>query len=1139
MIPSTGLPSVSFDLIHELVEEKRLSTQKNKSGIHGVKVGLSEENQLEFEEIDPDYKLSAIAFGSKEDRLIRYIRDEMILRGLDERSITRINPEVNNSHFHGIINTLKTVPRKLEPLTGQLLKLINIPSLLKEQALIRSLVAQMLKHASKKGACELLDVLGKNQDKSQAMGDLYQWVCKYGAEPLRTGFLAQVVIPECPACGSAITASTEMGKELNTILFGSADSEEKEKSLIDRLDRVAELMGSCKTHISLASAANIISRLACRTNSVLSTDDENNLNINMIKHSMLQAEKHYRDELTKTLIADLKKLSTQLIEIVSKGQQLDIEDTINIVIYCSRVINTLDDKTRKKLGSTLNWITSLTAIMGTQKALPHPPEEVIGQLELSQENLKQLGVPLSAPPSCFAASAAAYSEQAMNQALGISKKIVFQPEDEQLQMLRSNFADLKRGLPVRWTPVYSFEPYRNALRIKEDQLLEPGLSSLAEYRPVTYLFETTRTKVYSPGGIVIGYLPDQLNPWAVFKRNAYTNAFIDVMNKDTVNHLANNRQQRGVKRLADIEELGHKMTEKSKRYASLDQRVLTSSHFDTVRRKWTQPKPVNPGTLGCSPNSHNEVVVAPILPQAIGCQIHYLASENFTGNRSPFWELGTRLDCHKQIEDDIARIGIRKKLPFVVYDPALGSIREIGFYDQIVPEELKREINLQERITGGVQRLETSCQHCRIDKNHLEKLLVRAPLRQQLVFLTQPRPFSGNLDQACHTIFDQAFKLQTQLPNQPPGSSFNILRAPDDPAVTTQNLLERHFYCPRTEQELKNCLTTKVLPENLPDRIPPEEAIRRTIYCEWFCQLLKTEGYEFSQQEQLLLLYASLLSGAGTPEQAAELLKTTFKSYFDPQVLDAVKEALEQMNRRGYSNKPRVRLFQSILKFSSRLSEYCKGGSERKITAPYLKNKEQLDALGVPVNLLRQKKFTERLQQAIQGSIDLLQVSGESAFKDLREQKRFDIRHKLAPLNQGMDKKRQNRFRISPNLWNALHEQLKENCKRQVCLDAESLSGRVSPLVTQTSQLDAFDLPPSFNCLDLISSCSGEIRQALTPLHRHIAAHGLARPTGNLEVKELEKLGSDNSLLRAYTVESNKRPTTALLDSIKSPLEAI
>ena len=1125
MIPGTGLPPVNFDTIHELVEQKRKSKQDNKSGIHGVRVGLDENNQLEFEEVDPDDQLSAIVFGIKEKRLTRYIRDEMTLRGLDERTIKKIDPKIDNSDFRRIINTLKDSPRTLAPLTSLLIKLINIESLTQESKLMRPLVEKMLQHASQSDARELLDVLHNNQNRSQAMSELCTWARRYTPPPLRASFLTQVHVPECPASGSAIEASQEIGKALNTTLLGNADR--KEKSLMEGLAQASELMRTCNTHLSLASAANIVKVLASKNSNSLSADEQPN--IQLIKSSIAQVKTFFSNELTTKLIADLKSLSAQLVEAGSKGEKIDIESTVNIIIYCNNVMRTLDDEARKELSPALEWIAKLTTYIGCQTELPPVSEKIIEQLRLSQDGLKQLGVALPRPAPCSATST--HPGLAMRQPLGINRKIEFEPEDKQLQMLRSDFANLKRGLPVRYTPGYNFQPYLNAVEVKEGQLLDQGLSSLAEYRPVTYLFEKSRTKVYTPNGIVIGYLPEQLSPWAVFKKNAYTNAFINVRDRDAVNRLADDRRARGAKRLMELKELGHKMIEKSKRYASLDKRVLTSSHFDTTSGQWTQPKPVKSDTLRCTPLPHNEVVVAPILPQAIGCQVHHLAPENFTGNRSPFWELGTRLDCHKQIERDIAQTGINKKLPFIVYDPVHGSIREAGFYDQVVPEELRQEMDFQGRIRNDVRRLETSCQNCGIDKNHLEKLLVRIPLKRQLTFLTQPRQFSGSHDQACHTIFNQAFK-----PAQLPEPSHNALRAPDNPAVTTQNLLEQHFYCPRTEQELKQCLTTNLLPENLPDRIPPEEAIRRTIHCEWFCQLLETEGFAFSQQEQLLLQYASLLSDAGTPKQAAELLKTTFKPHFDPLVLDAVTEALEGINNRGYSDKPRVELFQRILKFSSRLSEYCKGGSAKKVTAPYLKNKEQLDALGVPVNLLRQDKFAERLQWAIQGSIDLLQVTGESGFDDRREQQRFDIRHRLAPLNREMDKKRQNRFRISPNLWNALHEQLQENCKRQICLNAEQQSRRTSPLVTQTSQLDAFDLPFSFNCLDLVSSGSDEIRQVLSPLHRHIAKNGLARPTGNLEVREFEKLYQDEGMMKAYGNEISKRPTTALLDSIKSPL---
>ncbi len=546
--------------------------------------------------------------------------------------------------------------------------------------------------------------------------------------------------------------------------------------------------------------------------------------------------------------------------------------------------------------------------------------------------------------------------------------------------------------------------------------------------------------------------------------------------------------------------------------------MKSSSHLDVTQQRWTQPKVIHhQDKLSKAIQPHNEAVFKSIPPKAIESSTHYLAPEDFEGNLSPYWHLGHRLDNHKQLEIDAQPLTGKRNLVFVVYNPEHSRIQEAGYWHELVPAELHNTKNLHQLLQTASDDLKNSAPRCGIDKHHLERMLVRAPLECQLRFMTKTNQLRQGINTACQTIWKTVF-----LPHRK-------LRGPDDPAATCQDLLDQFYYCPRNVDEVKTCFDMNVLPEAIPGRVPPEEAIRCAMNCEWFCQLLETEGFEFSQQEKLLLIYASLLANAEyTPEDSARLFSQCFGTHFNPAVLNSIKNALLNINNDQVAGDARTQLFQHVLRFATRLPHYCRGGGTGVIDDKSLDDTMRLQALSVPRELMAKAEFLTRLKEAIQGSIDLMEVTGDSAFRDNRTRKRFDERHTLKPLNPALDKERQHKFRTSANLWQAMHNQLMENSKRHTCKQA----GRP---VEQTLQLVEIDLPDNFQTLDLVSVCSNEIQRTLAPLCQHIRVKGIARPTGNLSVLDQQKVNTTTALKHLVEQEQQKRIPKQLLDVLPSP----
>ena len=935
--------------------------------------------------------------------------------------------------------------------------------------------------------------------------------------PMQATTRIRVPLKEIPESrmDTAVNVAGALARSMSDVAAGGANQED----MLRQLNLANQFICDSPTLLALGSSSNIVLTLTERRARASGHFDRQTFEM-LVKENIEAVRDYRRQQIETALYEELKELTTELIHCYANQCVPDDQSIDALRLYLHQLPQLLGEDTRRELRVVTDWLQQACEFP-LERQLP-PPEVIrllnIDLQELENEALRaefasltevDLAAPrtLPPPPVC---------QLAMSQPLCPGLPVDYEKEPEAIREVRANHANPKAGLPVRCIGHYQFGYFSNVYDVQARKLEDPGLSSMVMYRPVSYLFEGAKLNLFLNSGMIIGFDPAQLRPWAIFKRNAFTNAFTG-LSKEAVERQANDRAARAkAKRQGGVEALGEKMLERSRRYATLDKKLKTNSHFDVQRLRWTEPKEANSGVSN-SPVGHNEVIVGSIMPNAIAANIHCLDPECFAGNRTPFWYLGERLEQHCALEKDTARLSIKQSLPFVVYSPYFCSLIEVGSFEDMVPEALRGRRDLGQLIRDAGMQLHTSCKNHQIAHNTVDMLLVRAPMKAQLEFLHRHSGFPQGKEAALRSLWSVAFEPPIRL------------SAPDDPAATTQELLNRFYYSPRSFEEMKGCIARRKLPHNLAGRSSPVEGIQCAMNCEWFCQLLETEGVDFSGQEKLLLTYAALLDKAGERQgDAAVMLKKTFRQHFDPNLLEAMSEALDSRDRGDYHPDPRVRLFQHVLRFSSRLPSHCQGGGQNPVDDAWLADPAKLRALSVPEELLAKNDFVGRLMEGIHGTVDLMQVTGSGSFEDRRTRKRFDKRHGLAELTADLNMKRKDRFVVSGNVWREMHRQAEENCKRQVCVEAGCP-------VKQTLQLDAFSLPKALTTLDMLSVSRADVRESLKPLVQHIRGKGLARPTGNLTVTDRKKVDGTPAARKMLEEEERKRPGPDILDQVRSP----
>ncbi|MRI32889.1 hypothetical protein EOPP23_07815 [Endozoicomonas sp. OPT23] len=724
------------------------------------------------------------------------------------------------------------------------------------------------------------------------------------------------------------------------------------------------------------------------------------------------------------------------------------------------------------------------------------------------------------------------------------------PEDKNVQEIRENFRDLSRGLPVRCIGNDATEDQKNSLaqvvRIQKQMLDKDDVSTMETNRPVTHLFEGCKTMLYRDDGVIFCFKPEQLTSTAIFPKNVLSNEFKG-KSQDEVEAMADDEVRRGSRRFASVSALGRAMKERESHFATLDKTPCRPPYFsvnahkdswsgwvknwlplaDQINPGWTKPEQITAQyLLKDSMKSHNEHVVLDITPYAISSCLHYLAPIDFKKDHSIYWYLGARIEAIQTIKPMLHNLTHNPMLPMVVYDPSRGCIQEIVELSDILPEELVNYPMLAELLTENTQAWIESCKHWGINRASIEILMSRMPLKQQLAFmLHNSREARGGLNQLLPALYETVF-----LPAQP-------VRDPMNPTQTCQDLLDQYFYKPQSLNELSYCIENKKNPEDIRNPRTPEDAMRMAVSCESYCQLLESScNVQFSEQERLLLTYASmLLNSTSPPEQAAKHFRKHFSSIFPGPATEKIAKAIEQLNQAPDKTDNRLWLYQHILHTSFRMPAFARGqypelnkGEFPMVDDLRFEEHEQLEPLRLPEELRVNRDFRSGLTALLHGMCDLNEVTGEGYLKDHRKRGHFTQRHNTKPMTKQLNLERELKFRNPANLWTAMHDQLKENAKREIC-------NETSVRVDHTHQLDELDLPEDLNTFDLLTVTSAPVMEVLDPLTHHVEYNRLARPTHSLSHKDMELVKANPKLQQMIADEGYKRPPKDLLSDIKSP----
>ncbi len=735
--------------------------------------------------------------------------------------------------------------------------------------------------------------------------------------------------------------------------------------------------------------------------------------------------------------------------------------------------------------------------------------------------------------------------------MSAASRIRCQPEPEALKELRADFKDLSKGLPVRCIGMSvekDQKEYQGKLIDLQKKMFDnPDISSMETNRPVTNLFEGCKTSLYISSGITFCFRPGLLNSTAIFPKNVFTNDFIGKP-EHVVEKMADDESQRGCRRFASVYALGRAMKGREGFYGSLDKTLRHPPHFslDAHKDSWTasvkswipMASPHNPGWSEGDKvsevtdealvkgyiKSHNEHLVSDLIPHAIyGC-VHYLAPDSFSEGRSVYWNLGARIEAIQTIKHRIEAM-TQAPVLMVVYSPMRGRIQEAGELSDMIPDGLE-DWKIDDALRALTQQWIGDCTNQNINRLSIEILMARAPLKQQLLFMLQYSGLAtGGLNSIIKPLYESVFE-----PIRP-------IRSPEDPSLTCQDLLDQYYYCPQSIEELRHCIDKKINPEDTRRPRTAEDAMRMVVSCECYCQLLESScNIQFSEQENLLLMYASLLlNSTHPPEKAAEHFRNSFSKIFPGPATEKIAAAIELLNKPLAKEDNRLWLYQHVLQSAFRLPAFSRGqypktpGAQRPfITDVHFKSPEHLQHLKIPDDLMDNQKYRDGLEELLHGMCDLNEVTGAGALDDFRTREHFTTRHKTLPMTDKLNGLRATKFRTPANLWTAMHDQIKENAKREVCLAANAR-------IDHTHQLDEFDMPDDFNTYDLLTASSDTTQKALHPLNVHVNFRGLAKPTHSLSHKDAKEIEHTPALKQMILDEDYKRPSQELLNEIRSP----
>ncbi|MGI9277195.1 MAG: hypothetical protein ACR2PT_20405 [Endozoicomonas sp.] len=1167
MLPDSG-NSAPFNpqQLLEAINNHKVTRPGENPG--GIRIGLNENNQPEFQPVASSAQWSSGAHGQvkvdpfkvSENRLIQALNGACIEKQLKHRTIERNEQgmltlaneaiEANLKRLAGLQSTVsgrsskapadrprRDFQKTLHELNEniQAIRFNACSEQLQSQTSYKEVVstvetcddAEELEQLAKK-IYEMMSHRGYLTPQMNAAHKRIQNIIRAKRRELRLAHWQEparkVYIPQLNEPVGQTPKARETARELLTGLCTKITSDKAHAEFISTLEKACQ-------HMQRATSLQGLSEVARELQETIEREAgkpgfNQRLYEGFVKEILAQVQKFCQERLSCQVKMQVKALSEELVCTYQNGCCPDKLSARALVDYSQALLHSLDEKNKGLFLSTVQWLAAIGN--NPQSDYLPPPPEVQAFLEIDLQSLANEGLRVACiycadPMALYGVvdSQAPVCQLALSLPEAEGVPVRYQEEPAAIVEIRENFSDPKVGLPVRRAKGSSYIDYFFDVDLRERQGGATG--GMDQYRPVTYLMKGARLRVYCDDGVVLGFDPGKVKPWAIYKKNALTNKLMGKSQKE-VEALADSRAQReNTKRLCDIEALGEKMLEHAERRGSLDRQVTSGSHFDVKKRQWTQPR-IKMKDNSFFPEPHNEVVVQGIQPNMIACNVHSLDPWLFEqGRRSSFYALAETLGRHREVESYIKHYCKEdRKIPVVVHAPFFGSIIETGYFEDMVPEELQgKGVELEQVLKKHSVELLQNCEKNNVNHVMFQQLMVRAPMKAQLDFLTKHSSFPGGVAATLDALWAMLSPSELKL------------TAPDDVAVTTQELLNRLVYSPRSRKEADHCLKQGMSPNRLAGRTAPQEVVRCAMNSEWFCQLLETEGVDFSRQEKLALCYASLLRNcADSPQDAARLLQSCFSQYLDPGLVKAVAGALQSIDEHHLDPNPRIQLYQHVLRFSCRLDSLVSGTSRQKVTDEYLSSPDTMRALSVPEELLAKPEFVERLLEAIHGSIDLMEVTGNGRFEDQRPRQAVTDRFGLAPLTQELNKARAEKMIRSANVWQAMHETLTENCKRQVCALAERP-------VSHTPNLKAFNLPNTLTTLDLLSINSESMTASMAPLVDHIREHGLARPTGNLEKKEQNRVDNDPALKRLMDEERNKAPGLRVLGQIKSPSQEL
>ncbi|MGB0893764.1 MAG: hypothetical protein ACPGUD_05100 [Parashewanella sp.] len=840
--------------------------------------------------------------------------------------------------------------------------------------------------------------------------------------------------------------------------------------------------------------------------------------------------------------------------------------------YVNDLHKELDEPLKNEFSETLTWLQEYHRTNGVAATIPSSIQSYF-QLMLSeieayqqQESIVQ-GIELSSAVEVYTVEAEQDKFQLsltptvrikpqakvhqFGEPLALTVMVTWKYQPAEFIKIRADFASQETGLPVRCLIGNFVQYFRGGRAI----VLPRGTSylpkapnySVSQFRPITVLFEGFRIATIVSNELMVVLDPEQLSVVAPFKTNALTNR-LQNQNAETeqqVEDIVNDREgSAGNKRLLSINALYRKQQEHHRRFAAVDQVNKTSSHFIVADKCWSQPKVISNEKLnkfqkGLRP--HNEVLVRAIPERAIVAIMH---SNQICGDwdesapayeNCPLWYLAKRLDYHTKIEDKNSSIWRVRRLPFVIYNVRRGKIVEINYLEDVLTaKQLKilgtqtteleallslehlsvneHLLSIKESICRDVEGLFDACQRYGKKFNMFSKLLFSCPLKLQLSFLEQVE-FVKNGHDLIEVFWTIAF-------NQP-----LILQQPRSEKITIEQLIDKYHYGPRNLEELTQCVDQEIVPYQLKRTASLIDAGLCVVCCQSYCELIQQIGIALSEQEWLLLTYVSCIVQAGNSKYVADQIKRAFSGDFANEVITEICLSVAALEQPSMSLSMRATLYYKVLTFSLTLSQLCKGDKESSITDMSIH--ESITAeLNVIDDVLENASAYEWLNELVHSMIDLAHLAGVGAKSDARERMSCVHRFQLAPLTEELRKQLRDQIIFSPSIVDCMHQIVDDNFKRALFL----MAGVKNDQTEQLSQIELFDELTLINKL-----CVGSriMRRELEPIISRLRESGIAKPTENLSVKELQNAYNDPEIVKLLVTEQSKVLPKSLFKAVR------